>query len=567
MRKRSRKGGRVGIRKVTVPNLSGLTRSQAQSLLSSLGLNYSESTTNTSTLALTDGIASQGSAHSSTVSIGSTVPFVYYNYVDPVVITYGPCESYGTPTTIGSGTQCSGEFYEEYTDYRYNTRKKIYADGVWDGFSYTTSGCGTTDSRIVSTSVKVNGQCGYVTPPVITYGACETYGTGTVIGSGNQCSGTYYQQYTDYRYNTRKKIYSDGVWDGTSYSTSGCGTSDSREITSSSQIDGSCGYTAPCSITSYSGWDYSGITWSGNCVSSVEAGTATSRSRTDNCGNTYNESGSYSVSRSCTPPATITYGPCEAYGSGTNVGSGSQCSGTYYQTYTDYVYNTRKQIYVNGSWDGSSYTTSGCGTTTSRSITGSSQVEGLCGYTNPITYGPCEAYGSGTNVGSGFQCSGTYYQNYTDYVYNSRKKIYVNGSWDGSSYTTSGCGTVTERSINSSSQVDGTCGYTAPAPAAQWYCTTSINGGGVGNCEYTMPGYNNSASGSGYSRQCVFGYAYPGCQSTNPVPVCTSYKYNCKSYDVTNSASNNYYQCYGVGDCTANNNSDGSRTTCCASYG
>jgi beta-lactam-binding protein with PASTA domain len=117
MRKRSRKGGRVGIRKVTVPNLSGLTRLQAQSLLSSLGLNYLESTTNTSTLALTDGIASQGSAHSSTVSIGSTVPFVYYNYVDPVVITYGPCESYGTPSTIGSGTQCSGEFYEEYTDY------------------------------------------------------------------------------------------------------------------------------------------------------------------------------------------------------------------------------------------------------------------------------------------------------------------------------------------------------------------------------------------------------------------------------------------------------------------
>ena len=428
MRKRSRK---KAVRKITVPNLSGLTRSQAQAALSALGLTYSESTTNTSDSLLGNTIYSQDFTAGSTVVNGTVFPFVYYNYVDP--------------------------------------------------------------------------------GPVITYGPCEAYGSGTNAGSGTQCSGNYYQSYTDYTYNTRKKIYSNGSWDGTSYTTSGCGTTTERTINSSSQVDGQCGYTAPVSIT---------------------------------------------------------YGACEAYGGAIqNLGSGSYCSGTSTVYYTTYRYNAQRKIYVNGSWDGSSYTTSGCSTVDATSITSSGQVEGSCGYTNPITYGPCEAYGSGTNEGSGVQCSGTYYQNYTDYEYNSQKKIYNNGSWDGSSYTSSGCGIVTQRIINSSSQIDGYCGYTAPPPAAQWYCTESYNGGGVGNCGYSMPGYNNSASGSGYSRQCTFGYAYPGCQSTNPYtppPACSTYKYQCKSYDVTNPASNNYYQCYSVGQCTANNNSDGSRASCCA---
>jgi hypothetical protein len=428
MRKRP---GRAGNRKTGVPNLSGLTRSQARTALESAGFIYSESSQETNTSGLDLLINSQGISSGTAMPIGSTISFVYYNYVAPApVITYGPCEAYGSGTNAGSGTQCSGNYYQSYTDYTYNTRKKIYSNGSWDGSSYTTSGCGTTTERTINSSSQVDGQCGYTAPVSITYGACEAYG-----------------------------------------------------------------------------------------------------------------------------------------GAIQNLGSGSYCSGTTTVYYTDYRYNAQKKIYVNGSWDGSSYTTSGCSTVDSRSVTSSGQVEGSCGYTNPITYGPCEAYGSGTNIGSGTQCSGTYYQNYVDYIYNSQKKIYVNGAWDGSAYTNSGCGTITQRSITSSSQVDGYCGYTAPAPAAQWYCTESYNGGGVGNCSYTMPGYNNSASGSGYSRQCTFGYAYPACQSTNPAPVCTSYKYNCKSYDVTNSASVNYYQCYTVGECAANYNSDGSRTTCCAAYG
>jgi hypothetical protein len=41
-------------------------------------------------------------------------------------------------------------------------------------------------------------------------------------------------------------------------------------------------------------------------------------------------------------------------------------------------------------------------------------------------------------------------------------------------------------------------------------------------------------------------------------------KYACKAYDVTNSASSNYWVCYTDGACTATYNSDGSRATCYA---
>jgi hypothetical protein len=409
-----RRSGRGGSRKFSVPNLNGLTRSQAIAAIQAAGFTYSESQQETSTSGLNLFISQQSVSAGTVIPLGSTVPFIYYNYVEPApVITYGPCETYGSPIqNLGNSTGCSGNFYQERTTYRYNTRKKIYSNGSWDGSSYSTDGCGTTD--------------------VLT-------------------------------------------------------------VTSSNQIDGLCGYTAPppaCTITSYSEWSYGNITWSGNCPSGTESGTAASRSRTDNCGNTYNESGSYSVTRSCTPPVTVTYGPCQAYG---------------------------------------------------------------------------DAIGS-SPVGGGSYCNGTYTVNYQTWPYNARRTILNNGSWDGYSYDYS-CGSINQQIIISNSQVDGSCGYTTPPPpSTTWYCTESYNGGGVGNCGYSTSTFNNSASGSGYSRQCSTS-GYPACQSTNPTPVCTSYKYQCKSYDVTNPASNNYFQCYNVGDCTANNNSDGSRTTCCASYG
>ena len=585
-----RRAGRSGSRRFSVPDLNGLTRSQAIAAIQAAGFTYLESQQETTNSGLNLFIGGQSVSAGTVIPLGSTIPFVYYNYVEAApVITYGPCESYGSGTNVGSGTQCNGTYTETYIDYSYNTRKKIYSNGAWNGSSYSTDGCTPVTTRSVTGSSQVNGQCGYVTPAVITYGDCEAYGDGINIGSGTQCSGTYTQSYTDYRYNTRKKVYSDGVWDGTSYSTVGCGTTDSRVITGSSLVNGQCGHLDP----------------------------------------------------------VITYGPCEAYGSGTEIGSGNQCSGTYYQEYTDYRYNTRKKIYSDGVWDGSSYSTAGCGTTDSRTITSSSQVAGLCGVPVPCTissysewsysnitwsgncpsgtesgtatsrsrtdncgntynesgsysvtrsctvvetYGPCESYPYTAPV-----CNGedSYVGNFTGY----RKTSNLGNT------TTAGCpsavfngyGECIARNVSScggsggsgstcnppcSSLSGSPCGYNntgtydcngncqgaSQPPSNQWYCTTSVNGGGVGNCEYTMPGYDNSASGSGYSRQCVYGTSYPACQSTNPAPVCTSYKYQCKSYDVTNPASNNYYTCYTVGECAANNNSDGSRASCCASY-
>lgn len=411
MPKRTGRSAKSGIRKVTIPNLSGLTRGQAQSALASLGLNYSESTTDTSDSGLTNYIQSQNISSVSTVTIGSSVPFVYYNYVNPT--TYGPCEAYGSPIqNLGSSTGCSGTYYQEYTTYRYNARKKIYVGGVWDGSSYTTSGCSTVDGSV---------------------------------------------------------------------------------LTSSGQVNGLCGYTAPCSISSYSDWSYSNITWSGSCPAGTESGTATSRNRTDNCGNSYFESGSYSVTRSCTIQEV--YGNCESY-----TFTQPTCNGedSYVGNYTGY----RK--------------TSNLGNTTTVGCAGSSLT----------SYGACIA----RNVSS---CGGS-------------------GGSSGTSCTPA-CSSLQGLpcGYNNTGTYDcsGTCTGASQPPAS---CT----------CNYSDMGsyhYSPDCCSSGSARSGSLGGTSSGACCPN---VNKTAKFVCKSYDVTNSASNNYSTCYYTGECAANNNSDGSRAVC-----
>jgi hypothetical protein len=128
-----------------------------------------------------------------------------------------------------------------------------------------------------------------------------------------------------------------------------------------------------------------------------------------------------------------------------------------------------------------------------------------------ITYGPCTTDGPPYYTTSGYDCYGTYSYAYIDYYYSQKRQILYNGTWTGS-YDYS-CPNTSVRSYGSYSQVNGQCGYSPPQ-------------------------------------------------------TCISYKYQCKSYDITNSASSNYYVCfYPVGSCTATYNSDGSRATCCAAYG
>ena len=78
-----RNSGKHGRRKVSVPNVTGSSRSNAQTSITAASLTYSESSTNTSDSGLSQIVQSQGISSGSVVLIGSDVPFTYYNYVAP----------------------------------------------------------------------------------------------------------------------------------------------------------------------------------------------------------------------------------------------------------------------------------------------------------------------------------------------------------------------------------------------------------------------------------------------------------------------------------------------------
>ena len=110
--------------------------------------------------------------------------------------------------------------------------------------------------------------------------------------------------------------------------------------------------------------------------------------------------------------------------------------------------------------------------------------------------------------------------------------------------------------------------YTAPAttttaaPTTTTAAPTTTTAAPACVCNYTDMGSYH------YSPQCCPG----GSQRTGSLSgtttnaccpnVTKTQKWQCKSYDVTNSASANYSTCYSVGECAANFNSDGSRTIC-----
>jgi hypothetical protein len=111
-----RRTGKFGVRKVNVPNLSGLTRSQARLTITSSGLSYSESSSDTGSSNLSEVIASQGISEGSVSLIGGTLSFVYYSYVPSAPPTPTPNPSpnpypnIGTPIAYGAG---SGQSWTE----------------------------------------------------------------------------------------------------------------------------------------------------------------------------------------------------------------------------------------------------------------------------------------------------------------------------------------------------------------------------------------------------------------------------------------------------------------------
>ena len=65
-----------------------------------------------------------------------------------------------------------------------------------------------------------------------------------------------------------------------------------------------------------------------------------------------------------------------------------------------------------------------------------------------------------------------------------------------------------------------TGGNVAPPSSYAYYCTTSVQGAGVGNCSYNSYATSQNASGSGYNTTCSYNNTgtYPACQSTGSAP-------------------------------------------------
>ena len=159
------------------------------------------------------------------------------------------------------------------------------------------------------------------------------------------------------------------------------------------------------------------------------------------------------------------------------------------------------------------------------------------GYYNPPTYGTTTvsyiANGGCVDSSGTVGTSGTYYMTYTTAVYST--PYYYNGIYAGTDTTQS------NYNFSTPVQRNGYCNYSDP-----WWCVTSVQCAGIGNCSYSGPFTSNqSASGSGYSTSCFQSATKPDltsyCASTN------CYQYYCtREID-----SYPYYDCYYVTQSTS----------------
>ena len=132
-RSRVRRFGNIGIKKVIVPDLSGLTRSQAQATLSAAGLSWTETPSTTSNININLNIVSQGTAAGTTVLIGSQVPFTYYNYEAPPDFNPGFSPGFASP-----GFAPVNDCIDDDAGFCQN----VGSDGYGDGYNYQYSPSG-----------------------------------------------------------------------------------------------------------------------------------------------------------------------------------------------------------------------------------------------------------------------------------------------------------------------------------------------------------------------------------------------------------------------------------------
>jgi hypothetical protein len=287
------------------------------------------------------------------------------------------------------------------------------------------------------------------------------------------------------------------------------------------------------------------------------------------------ESGSFTVTR---PPVVTSPGSMSGLVSGSYNGSTLQSNFswsaptgtapfTYYYSYGGTTFSTT----------GTTANTSGGATITV--YASNSAGSGSAGSYTTVSTPAVTAPGSMAGLVSGYYAGQSYF-NWSAPTGTSPFTYYYSfggayTSTTGTSATTSGYASITVFASNpAGSGGDGSFTLTPPAPTpSKWYCTTSAQCAGIGNCSYNGGSdTNQTGSGTGYNIACSYNNTgtYPPCQSsagatcTGNLSCCSQgLKYRCSDYDVNNSASVNYFQCYGIGDCDANSDPAGVRTRCC----
>ena len=182
---------------------------------------------------------------------------------------------------------------------------------------------------------------------------------------------------------------------------------------------------------------------------------------------------------------------------------------------------------------GTCYCTSGDVANTCSPCTNTSQT-GLCGshYTGSQYCGTSYGFSSGpqqdNTCPSGFRRYNTYTFSETSCNYSVADECIAQQGGGCSQTTTGGTCYCSSADISNgcspctNTSQSGSCGnyYTGAnvnqAASYAYYCTTSVQGAGVGNCSYGSYATSQNASGSGYNTTCSYNNTgtYPGCQST-----------------------------------------------------
>jgi hypothetical protein len=177
----SRFGSSKGM--VSVPNLLGVATATANTQVTSAGLRVSSLSGPRNTNVISEGGVSvaQTPAAGTLVDYETEIVITSGNYIADTVIV-GPCENYGT--TVNDADYCSGTLYV-YGSARTKRRKTVTTTNNATGTTTTSFDNSCNDDVVPRGSAYINGQCGYVTPPVASCTADNYF----VVVPWSACSG------------------------------------------------------------------------------------------------------------------------------------------------------------------------------------------------------------------------------------------------------------------------------------------------------------------------------------------------------------------------------------------